>query len=185
METYLNSISKDKQVLVPIRSTSVIFHILILLVLAGLATNFFTEYGIGGFNKYAIKHLFVFCTVLFTAIIWKVNWVSTSLMFLVLVYINILSSTIYLPFRVEDSSSNFEGYFLRVEMIVFVMGLLLAVFEKPYHQLVVIIYNTLYISACILLVPQMALGKFILAFILISSVGAISYFVFEKVILMG
>ena len=140
----INSFSKDNQVLVPIRKTSIIFHVLIVLVLAGLATNFFTEYVIGGLNRYALKHLIVFSTVLITAISWKLNWVSTSLMFMVLVYINIISSTIYLPFRVEDSTTNFEGYFLRVQMIVFVMGLLLAVFEKPYHQLVVIVYNTIY-----------------------------------------
>ncbi|MDT0541034.1 ATP-binding protein [Croceitalea sp. P059] len=180
----INSFSKDNQVLVPIRKTSIIFHALIVLVLAGLATNFFIEYGIGGLNKYALKHLIVFFTVLITAISWKLNWVSTSLMFLILVYINIISSTIYLPFRVEDSTTNFEGYFLRVQMIVFVMGLLLAVFEKPYHQLVVIVYNTIYITSCIILMPEMPLGKFILAFIIISSIGAISYFVFKKVIVM-
>ena len=182
LNSKLTSASKDKKVLVTIHRSSIIFHVLILLVLAGLATNFFTEYGLGGFNKYSIKHLIVFSTILVSAILWKLRWISTGFLFIIMVYINILSSTIYLPFRIQDPNLNFEGYFSRVEMIVFVMGLLLAVFEKPWHQFVVIGYNTLFISACILLYPELSIGKYILAFILISSVGAISFFVFNKVI---
>ena len=182
MNPTLTSPVKDKQVLVTISRTSIIFHVLIVLVLAGLATNFFTEYQIGGFSKYALKHLFVLSTVLVSAILWKLKLFSTSLLFIIIVYINIVSSTIYLPFRVQDPNLNFEGYFSRVEMMVFVMGLLLAVFEKPWHQFVVIFYNTLFIIACMVLYPEMSLGKYVLAFILISSVGAISFFVFNKVI---
>ena len=182
LNSKLTSASKDKKVLVTIHRSSIIFHVLILLVLAGLATNFFTEYGLGGFNKYSIKHLIVFSTILVSAILWKLRWISTGFLFIIMVYINILSSTIYLPFRIQDPNLNFEGYFSRVEMIVFVMGLLLAVFEKLWHQFVVIGYNTLFISACILLYPELSIGKYILAFILISSVGAISFFVFNKVI---
>lgn len=179
-----NSKSKDKKVLVAIGRTSIIFHVLIVLVLAGLATNFFTEYQLGGYNKYAIKHLVVFSTILLSAIAWKLKWVSTNFLFMLVVYINIISSTVYLPYRVEDSALNFESYFLRVEMIVFVMGLLLAVFERPWHQFVVISYNTIFIIACAMLVPHLSVGRYILAFIIISSVGAISYFVFSKVILL-
>ena len=182
MNPTLTSPVKDKQVLVTISRTSIIFHVLIVLVLAGLATNFFTEYQIGGFSKYALKHLFVLSTVLVSAILWKLKLFSTSLLFIIIVYINIVSSTIYLPFRVQDPNLNFEGYFSRVEMMVFVMGLLLAVFEKPWHQFVVIFYNTLFIIACMVLYPEISLGKYVLAFILISSVGAISFFVFNKVI---
>lgn len=173
---------KDKKVLVTIDRSSVIFHILIVLVLAGLATNFFTEYGLGGFTKYTVKHLVVFSTILVSAILWKLKLMTTSVLFIIMVYINILSSTIYLPFRLQDPNLNFEGYFSRVEMIVFVMGLLLAVFEKPWHQFVVVFYNSLFIVACILLYPEMAIGKYVLAFILISSVGAISFFIFNRVI---
>jgi len=182
LETILSSSFKDKQVLVAINRSSIIFHVLVVLVLAGLATNFFTEYSPGGFNKYAIKHLVVFMAILTSAIFWKLKWMSTSTLFIILVYINIVSSTIYLPYRLQDPNLNFEGYFLRVEMIVFVMGLLLAVFERPWHQFVVIGYNTIFIVACILLYPELSVGKYVLAFILISSVGAISFFVFHKVI---
>ena len=173
---------KDKKVLVAISNSSILFHVLILLVLAGLATNFFTEYQLGGYSKYAIKHLIVFSIVFLSAVLWKLKWVTSSFVFMVIVYINILSSTVYLPFRIEDSIQNFESYFLRVEMIVFIMGLLLAVFERPWHQFVVIFYNTIFIVACAMLVPELSVGKYILAFIMISSVGAISYFVFNKVI---
>lgn len=176
--------AKDKQVLVTINRTSIIFHVLIVLVLAGLATNFFTEYQLGGFTKYTIKHLVVFSTILLSAILWKLKLVSTRILFIITVYINILSSTIYLPFRIQDPNLNFEAYFSRVEMIVFVMGLLLAVFERPWHQFVVVGYNTLFIVGCMLLYPQLSIGKYILAFILISSVGVISFFVFSKVILL-
>ena len=178
----ISSAVKDKQVLVTINRTSIIFHVLIVLVLAGLATNFFTEYGLGGLNKYAVKHLVVFSTILISAIIWKLKLMSTSVLFIIMVYINIVSSTIYLPFRLQDPDLNFEGYFSRVEMIVFVMGLLLAVFEKPWHQFIVVGYNSLFIVACILLYPELSIGKYILAFILISSVGAISFFIFDRVI---
>ena len=184
MDAALTLANKDKKALVSINGNSIIFHVLILLVLAGLATNFFTEYHLGGFNKYAIKHLVVFTTVFLTAVLWKLNFVKSNLVFMVIVYINILSSTVYLPFRMEDSLQNFESYFLRVEMIVFIMGLLLAVFEKPWHQFVVIAYNTLFIVACAMLVPELSVGRYILAFIIISSVAAISYFVFSKVILL-
>ena len=182
MDSNFVSTLKDKKVLVTISRSSIIFHILILLVLAGLATNFFTEYGLGGLSKYALKHLVVFTTILISAIFWKLRLMSTSVLFIIIVYINIVSSTIYLPFRLQDPDLNFEGYFSRVEMIVFVMGLLLAVFEKPWHQFIVIGYNTAFISACILLYPELSIGKYILAFILISSVGAISFFVFNRVI---
>lgn len=175
---------KDKKVLVAISNSSILFQVLIVLVLAGLATNFFTEYQLGGFSKYAIKHLVVFSMVFLSAIFWKLKTVTPSFVFMVIVYINILSSTVYLPFRIEDSLENFESYFLRVEMIVFIMGLLLAVFERPWHQLVVIFYNTFFIIACAMLVPELSLGKYVLAFIMISSVGAISYFVFNKVIVL-
>jgi len=178
----ISSAVKDKQVLVTINRTSIIFHVLIVLVLAGLATNFFTEYGLGGLNKYAVKHLVVFSTILISAIVWKLKLMSTSVLFIIMVYINIVSSTIYLPFRLQDPDLNFEGYFSRVEMIVFVMGLLLAVFEKPWHQFIVVGYNSLFIVACILLYPELSIGKYILAFILISSVGAISFFIFDRVI---
>ncbi|MET1260828.1 HAMP domain-containing sensor histidine kinase [Flagellimonas sp. DF-77] len=182
MDTTFSSPVKDKKVLVAIHRSSIIFHVLILLVLAGLATNFFTEYGLGGFNKYAIKHFTVFSIILVSAVAWKLKLMGTHTLFIIMVYINIVSSTIYLPFRIEDPQLNFEGYFSRVEMIIFVMGLLLAVFERPWHQLVVIGYNTVFIIACALLYPEMALGKYILAFILISSVAGISYFIFNKVI---
>ena len=182
LDSTIASPTKDKKVLVTINRSSIIFHVLIVLVLAGLATNFFTEYGLGGFSKYAVKHLVVFSIILISAIVWKFKLMSTSALFIIVVYINILSSTIYLPFRLEDPNLNFEGYFSRVEMIVFVMGLLLAVFERPWHQFIVIGYNTAFISACILLYPELPIGKYILAFILISSVGAISFFVFNKVI---
>ena len=175
---------KDKKVLVAISNSSILFHVLILLVLAGLATNFFTEYQLGGMTKYASKHLVVFLIVFLSAIFWKLKLVTSSFVFMVIVYINILSSTVYLPFRVEDSLENFESYFLRVEMIVFIMGLLLAVFERPWHQFIVIFYNTLFIIACAMLVPELSIGKYILSFIMISSVGAISYFVFNKVIVL-
>ncbi len=182
MNSNLFSAVKDKQVLVTIDRSSIIFHILIVLVLTGLATNFFTEYGIGGFNKYAIKHLAVFSIILLSSVCWKLRLMSTSVLFIIMVYINIVSSTIYLPFRLQDPNLNFEGYFSRVEMIVFVMALLLAVFEKLWHQFMVIGYNTAFISACIILYPELSIGKYILAFILISSVGAISFFVFSRVI---
>ena len=182
LNSTITSPVKDKQVLVTINRTSIIFHVLIVLVLAGLATNFFTEYQLGGFTKYAVKHLIVFSTILISAVFWKLKLMSTSALFIIMVYINILSSTIYLPFRLQDPDLNFEGYFSRVEMIVFVMGLLLAVFEKPWHQFVVVAYNSIFIATCILLYPEMSIGKYILAFILISSVGAISFFVFNKVI---
>ena len=175
-------IDKDKKVLVPIKRSSVIFRILIVLVLLGLATNFLTEYQLGGVNKYAFKHLIVFTIVLVSALLWKLKVIGTSLLFIIMVYINIISSTIYLPFRLQDVDLNFEGYFLRVEMMIFVMGLLLAVFERPKHQFIVIGYNTIFIIACAILYPEMAIGKFILAFMLISSVGAISFFIFDKVI---
>jgi len=147
-----------------------------------LATNFFTEYQLGGFTKYAVKHLVVFGTILVSSVLWKLKTMSTSWLFIIMVYINILSSTVYLPFRLDDPNLNFEAYFSRVEMIIFVMGLLLAVFEKPWHQFIVIGYNTLFIIACAMLYPELSLGKYVLAFILISSVGAISFFVFDKVI---
>lgn len=182
LDTTLSMFDKDKKVLVAIHRSSIIFHVLIVLVLAGLATNFLTEYQLGGLNKYAVKHLVVFSIIFISSILWKLRWMTTSLLFIIMVYINILSSTIYLPFRIEDPNLNFEGYFSRVEMIVFVMGLLLAVFEKPWHQLVVIGYNTFFIVACAMLYPDLALGKYILAFILISSVGAVSFFIFNKVI---
>ena len=182
MNTTLDSSAKDKKVLVAINRSSIIFHVLIVLVLAGLATNFFTEYQLGGFNRYAVKHLVVFSIILISSVIWKLKWMTTSLLFIIMVYINILSSTIYLPFRVADVNLNFEAYFSRVEMIVFVMGLLLAVFEKPWHQFVVIGYNTIFIIACAMLYPDLSIGKYILAFIMISSVGAVSFFVFSKVI---
>ncbi|MEM8929507.1 MAG: hypothetical protein AAGC45_15015 [Bacteroidota bacterium] len=138
MNSNLVSPTKDKQVLVTINRTSIIFHVLIVLVLAGLATNFLTEYHLGGFTKYAVKHLVVFFTILISAAFWKLKLMSTSVLFIIMVYINILSSTIYLPFRLQEPNLNFEGYFSRVEMMVFVMGLLLAVFEKPWHQFIVI-----------------------------------------------
>lgn len=150
--------------------------------MAGLATNFGIEYQAGGLNKFAVKHLVVFSTILVTAIVWKSRLVSTSFLFLVMVYINILSSTVYLPFRLADENLNFEGYFLRVEMIMFIMALLLAVFERPWHQFVVVVYNTIFILACAVFMPQLSFGKYILAFIMISSVGGISYFIFNKVI---
>ncbi len=182
LETTLSTFYKDKQVLVAINRNSIIFHVLIILVLAGLATNFFTEYQLGGLNKYAVKHLVVFSIILISSVTWKLKWMTTSLLFIIMVYINILSSTIYLPFRLEDANLNFEAYFSRVEMIVFVMGLLLAVFEKPWHQFVVIGYNTAFIIACAMLYPELPLGKYILAFIMISSVGAVSFFIFNRVI---
>lgn len=173
-----------KKSLVSINQYSKIFLILIVLVLAGLATNFYTEFSIGGLSKYAIKHLAVFAITLVSAIFWRAKLISASTLFLIIIYSNIISSTIYLPFRAQDADLNFEGYFSRVEMIFFVMGLLLAVFERPLHQFVVIGYNTLFIIACTVLIPNIELGKFILAFIIISSVGAISYFVFSKVIVL-
>ncbi|MEM9363587.1 MAG: HAMP domain-containing sensor histidine kinase [Bacteroidota bacterium] len=182
LETTLGTFYKDKKVLVAINRNSIIFHVLIILVLAGLATNFFTEYQLGGLNKYAVKHLVVFSIILVSSVIWKLKWMTTSLLFIIMVYINIISSTIYLPFRLEDANLNFEAYFSRVEMIVFVMGLLLAVFEKPWHQFVVIAYNTAFIIACAMLYPDLPLGKYILAFIMISSVGAVSFFIFNRVI---
>ena len=147
---------------------------LIVLVLAGLATNFFTEYQLGGFNGYAIKHLVLFSIVLILSVIWKLKWMTTSLLFIIMIYINIIPSTIYLPFRIADVNLNFEAYFSRMEMIVFVMDLLLAVFEKPWHQFVVMGYNTIFIIACAMLYPDLPIGKYILTFLMILSVGAVS-----------
>ena len=110
--------------------------------IAGLATNFYMEWQLGGFTKYSIKHLSVFSIISISAVLWRLKKVSTSFLLILITYINIVSSTIYLPYRIDDTQLNFEGYFLRVEIMVFVMALVLAVFAKQIHQLIVIGYNS-------------------------------------------
>ncbi len=178
----MNTVVKDKKVLVSIDRGSIVFQLIIVLMLAGLAINFFTEFQLGGFSRYAVKHLVVFSTVLIFSVFWRLKWVSSGFMLILIAYINVLSSTVYLPFRISDTQLNFEGYFLRVEIMIFVMALILGVFARLIHQIIIIIYNTLYIVACASFGPSMPTGKYVLAFLLVSSVGAISYLIFREII---
>ena len=173
---------KDNKVLVSIDRKSILFQLIVVLVLAGLATNFYMEWQLGGFTKYSIKHLSVFSIISISAVLWRLKKVSTSFLLILITYINIVSSTIYLPYRIDDTQLNFEGYFLRVEIMVFVMALVLAVFAKQIHQLVVIGYNSIYITLCAVFGPTMPLTKYVLAFILVSSVAGVSYVIFKEII---
>jgi len=116
------------------------------------------------------------------AVFYYLKWVKLKTALIVIVYTILFGFVLILSLLLKDVEFSYYSYYLELQFLTLIFGLLLAVIVKPYHDLIIGSYNLLVSLICVILIEEFKVGTFLFYAGIVAFKSLISYLVFENVV---
>lgn len=147
----------------------------------GIIMNIFMGLRAFGFGITVYRDLLYLLVVAIMALLYYFKDIKLTTALTVIAYFIITCYTFILPFLFELRSFNFYAYFLEIQFLVMLFGLILTIGVKPYHDLILGAYNLVFATICVFVVQEFQIETYLFYVSIVSAKCIICFVVFEQV----
>lgn len=147
----------------------------------GICMNFLMSYRAFGWGIVAYRDLLYIFVVATICILYYFNKVKLTTALSFIAYFILTLYTLILPFIFKLENFSFYSYFLEIQFLVMLFGLILTIGVKPYHDLILGTYNLIFSTICIFLVEEFQIETYLFYVSIVTAKCIICYVIFEQV----
>jgi signal transduction histidine kinase len=148
----------------------------------GIILNMFMNYKAIGGGVIVYRGIFFLGIVASAAILYYLKRIKLTTVLIVIVYTILIGYICILPLLLKLQGFSFYSYFLELQFLTLIFGLLLAVGVKPYHDLIIGAYNLVIATICLLFIKEFKVETYLFYSGIVAFKGIISYVIFVNVV---
>ena len=147
----------------------------------GVIMNIFMSYRVFGIGIVFYRDLLCLVVVSLIAILYYLNHLKLTTSLSIIAYVILTLYFLILPFLFEVEGFSFYSYFLEIQFLVMLFGLILTIGIRPYHDLILGSINLLFSTICVFLVQEFQVETYLFYVSIVTAKCLICFVIFENV----
>ncbi|TLP81031.1 sensor histidine kinase [Maribacter sp. ACAM166] len=130
--------------------------------------------------------IMVYCDLLYLvviailAILYILKVIKLTTFLVIISYLILFSYALVLPFLFKLEDFSFYSYFLEIQFLIMLFGLILTIGVRPYHDLILGALNIVFATICIFIVQEFQVETFLYYVSIVTAKCIICYVIFEQ-----
>ncbi len=154
--------------------------LLIASISLGVVMNAFMNYRTFGLGIMVYCDLLYVVVIAILAILYYLRFIKLTTFLVIIAYLILISFWLVLPFLFKLEDFNFYSYFLEIQFLIMLFGLILTMGVRPYHGLILGALNIVFATICIFLVQDFQVETYLYHVSIVTAQCIICYVIFEQ-----
>ena len=155
--------------------------LLFLSISMGIIMNALMGYRAFGFGIVVYRDLVYIFIVLLMAAFYYGNKMKLTTVLLIISYTILTGYGLILPFLLKENHFIFISYFLEIQFLTMLFGLILTIGVRPYHDLILGAINFILSTLCVIFIDNFQIETYLFFTIIVTAKCIICYMIFQQV----
>ena len=147
----------------------------------GVTMSIFKDYRTYGWGILAYRDVIFLVVVALLSILYYFRTIKLTTALFIIAYFILAGFTVVLPFLLKLEGFSFYAYFLEIQFLVMLFGLILTIGIKPYHNLILGSYNLLFSTISLIVIPEFLIENYLFYVSIVTAKCVICYIIFKQV----
>ena len=147
----------------------------------GIIMNAFMSYRTFGTGLLVYCNLLYLVVVAILALLYYLNKLKLTTALSFIAYFILTGHGLILPFLFKIEGFSFYSYFLEIQFLVMLFGLILTIGVRPYHDLILGGINLIFSTICLFFVQEFQIENYLFYVSIVTAKCLVCYVIFENV----
>ncbi|MGB3142974.1 MAG: HAMP domain-containing sensor histidine kinase [Maribacter sp.] len=153
-------------------------------ILVGVIMNIFMSHRAFGWGIVVYRDFVYLGVTVIMAFLYYIEVIKLTTALVIISYFILTCYTVVLLLIFNSEDFRFYSYFLEIQFLVMLFGLILTIGVRPYHDLILGAYNLIFSTLCLFYIQEFQIETYLFFVSIVTAKCIICYVIFKRVFLL-